>query len=257
MSPSRIAAIIRHELRIVRTDPLPVFVLVAFPVLAMVFLRPAFKLAIVADGYPNANGSEQVVPGQAVVNGFFIVSMTSFAFFAEYGWNTWERLRASAATSAEIIVGKALPRLVMSITGFVVVFAIGILFLDLDSRGPLLALFPLVVAIAICLVMLGVASTALCRTVQQANAFAMVGLVLFGAIGGALVPINVLPDWARAVAPVTPTYWAMRGFHSVILDGEGTAALLFPIGMLLGMSALFAVIALTRFRFDDAKSAWA
>ena len=91
--------------------------------------------------------------------------------------------------------------------------------------------------------MLGVASTALCRTVQQANAFAMVGLVLFGAIGGALVPINVLPDWARAVAPVTPTYWAMRGFRSVILDGQGTAALLFPIGILLGMSALFAVIA--------------
>jgi ABC-2 type transport system permease protein len=236
---------------------MPVAVLIAFPVLAMVFLKPAFKLAIVADGYPDANGSEQVVPGQAVVNGFFIVSMTSFAFFAEYGWNTWDRLRASAASSAEIIVGKALPRLVMSITGFVVVFAIGVLFLDLDSRGPLLALLPLVVAIAVCLVMLGVASTAVCRTVQQANAFAMVGLILFGAIGGALVPINVLPDWARTIAPVTPTYWAMRGFRSVILAGDAFGALLLPIGVLLGMSALFAAIALARFRFDDTKTSWA
>ena len=45
------------------------------------------------------------------MNGFYIVGMTSFAFFAEYGWHTWDRLRASRATSAEIIVGKALPLL--------------------------------------------------------------------------------------------------------------------------------------------------
>jgi ABC-2 type transport system permease protein len=257
MSPRRVGAIIRHELRLLRTDPFPVVVLIAFPVLAMVFLKPAFKLAVVADGYPDANGSEQVVPGQAVLNAFFIVSMTSFAFFSEYGWNTWERLRASAATSAEIIAAKALPRLVMSVAGFVVVFAFGIAFLDLDSRGPLAALVPLIVAIAVCLVMLGVVTTALCRTIAQANAFAMVGLVLFGAIGGALVPINVLPAWARAISPVTPTYWGMRGFRSVILAGEGVSALWLPIGVLLGMSALFGLVAAAKFRFDDAKTSWA
>jgi ABC-2 type transport system permease protein len=257
MSPRRVAAIIRHELRLVARDPFPIVVLIAFPVLAMTFLKPAFKLAVVADGYPDANGSEQVVPGQAVLNAFFIVSMTSFAFFSEYGWNTWERLRASAATSAEIVVAKAVPRFVMSIAGFVVVFAVGIVFLDLESNGPLVALVPVVLALAICLVMLGVVATALSRTIAQANAFAMVGLVLFGAIGGALVPINVLPDWARAIAPVTPTYWAMRGFRSVILAGDGVAAVLFPVAVLLGMAALFALVALARFRFDDAKTSWA
>jgi ABC-2 type transport system permease protein len=257
VSPRRIAAIIRQELRIVRGDPLPVVVLIAFPVLAMVFLKPAFKLAVVADGYPDANGAEQVVPGQAVLNAFFIVSMTSFAFFSEYGWNTWERLRASAATSAEIVAAKAVPRFVMSVAGFVVVFAFGLVFLDLESRGPLLALVPLVGALALCLVMLGVAATALCRTVQQANAFAIVGLMLFGAVGGALVPINVLPGWAREVSPVTPTYWAMRGFRSVILAGDGLSEVLLPVAVLLAMSALFAGVALVRFRFDDTKASWA
>jgi ABC-2 type transport system permease protein len=238
-------------------DPFPIVVLVAFPVLAMTFLKPAFELAVVADGHPGANGSEHVVPGQAVVNAFFVVSMTSFAFFSEYGWNTWERLRASAATSAEIVAAKALPRFVVSIAGFVVVFAAGIVLLDLESDGPLVALLPLVVALACCLVMLGVAATALSRTVAQANAFAFVGLVLFGAIGGALVPFSVLPDWARAIAPVTPTYWAMRGFRSVILAGDGVTAVLFPVAALLGMAGLFGLVALARFRFDDAKTSWA
>ena len=222
MSPKRTVAIVRHELRLMVRDPLPLLILVVFPLIMMSFLKPAFRLALVANGYPHANGAEQVVPGQAVLNGFYIVGMTSFAFFSEYGWNTWERLRASQASSAEIIAGKAVPRVAASVVQFAVVFAIGIPLLQLHVHGPVVALVPLVLAFALCLVMLGVLVTALCHTLQQANAVAFGGLVLFGAIGGALVPISVLPHWARIVAPGTPTYWAMRGFRSVILDRKWT-----------------------------------
>jgi ABC-2 type transport system permease protein len=253
MSRRRTSAIVGHELRLLAGDPFPIMVLVVFPLILMAFLKPTFALALGAHGYPGANGAEQVVPGQAVVNGFYIVGMTSFAFFAEYGWNTWDRLRASAATSPEVVLGKALPLLVVSVTQFVLIFAIAVPLFHLHSRGPLVALVPLVGAFAICLVMLGVMITAVCRTIQQVNAFAFGGLVLFGALGGALVPIEVLPHWARAVAPATPTYWVMRGFRSVILDGHGVAATVLPCCVLLGMSAGLGAVALSRFRFADAK----
>ena len=194
MSRRRIGAIVAHQLRLLRRDPVPVMVLVVFPLILMAFLKPTFALALAAHGHPRTNGAEQVVPGEAVVNGFYIVGMTSFAFFAEHGWNTWDRLRASNATSAEIILGKALPLLAVSVTQFLVIFAIGVPLFDLHSRGPLLALVPLVSAFATCLVMIGVAVTAACRTLQQANAFAFGGIVLFGALGGALVPIDTLPQ---------------------------------------------------------------
>jgi ABC-2 type transport system permease protein len=106
------------------------------------------------------------------------------------------------------------------------------------------------------LVLLGVAVTAFCRTAQQAGSFAMAGMVLFGAIGGALVPISVLPDWARAIAPAVPTYWVMRGFRSVILDGRGLGAVIAPVAVLGAMTVLFAVVALRRLRFDETKVAW-
>jgi ABC-2 type transport system permease protein len=82
-------------------------------------------------------------------------------------------------------------------------------------------------------------------------------MVLFGAIGGALVPLNVLPGWARTIAPVTPTYWAMRGFRSVILDAQGLNGVAMPIAVLLAMTLLFAVVALRRLRFDETKIGWA
>ena len=256
ISLRRLGVILAHELRLARRDPLPLMVLIVFPVISMAFLKPAFRPALVQNGHPHANGAEQVVPGQATLSAFFIVSLISFGFFSEFGWATWDRLRASPASSLEIVVGKALPRIAMGIAQFVVILGAGILIFDLRIRGNAVAFAPLVVAFAICLVLLGVAVTALCHTAQQANAFAIVGMVLFGAIGGALVPLSVLPGWARAIAPVTPTYWAMRGFRSVILDGQGLGAVTAPIGMLLAMALLFAVVALRRLRFDETKVGW-
>lgn len=252
----RIGVLTAHELRMVRRDPIPVLVLVVFPLILMAFLKPAFKPALVQTGHPHANGAEQVVPGQAVSNAFFIVSLTSFAFFSEWGFATWDRLRASAATSLEIVAGKGLPRVAMSIAQFVVVFAIGAPLFGLHARGPLLALAPLVAVFAVCLVTLGVAVTAVCQTVQQATAFSTIGMVVFGAVGGALVPFKVLPGWAQHVAPLTPTYWAMRGFRSVILNGRSVGGVLLPMGVLGAMGVLFAVVAIARFRFDEPKLGW-
>jgi ABC-2 type transport system permease protein len=253
MSRRRTSAILFHEFRLLTRDPLPIMVLIFFPLLLMAFLKPMFALALTTHGYVGANGAEQVVPGEAVINGFYIVGMTSFAFFVEYGWNTWDRLRASDATSAEIIVGKALPFLAVSASQFLIIFAIGVPLFHLHSRGPLIALVPLIASFAICLVTLGVMITSLCRTIQQVSAFAFGGLVLFGALGGALVPLEVLPGWARAVAPATPTYWVMRGFSSVILDGHSFLAIFLPCLVLAGMSLTFSAISLRRFRFTDAK----
>jgi ABC-2 type transport system permease protein len=253
MSHRRTGAILVHQLRLLSRDPLPIMILVVFPLLLIGFLKPMFALALTTHGFPRANGAEQVVPGEAVINGFYIVGMTSFAFFVEHGWNTWDRLRSSDATSLEIITGKALPFLAISISQFLVIFAIGIPLFHLHSRGPLTALIPLVVAFAICLVSLGIMITSVCHTVQQVSALAFGGLVLFGALGGALVPLEVLPGWAHAVAPATPTYWVMRGFGSVILSGHSLSAIVLPSLVLIGMSLAFAAISLRRFSFTEAK----
>jgi len=256
MSGRRIRVILAHELRLARRDPLSVMVLVGFPIITMAFLKPAFRAALEQNGYPHANGAEQVVPGQAVVGAFFIVSLMTFAFFSEFGWMTWDRLRASPATSFEIVLGKAIPRVVMVVAQLFLILGTGVVLFDLNIRGRVFALIPLVLAFSITLVLLGVAVTAVCRTAQQAGSFAYVGMVLFGAIGGALVPFGVLPQWARTIAPATPTYWAMRGFESVILDGGGLGAMAKPVVALSAMSALFAIVALRRLRFDETKTAW-
>jgi len=81
--------------------------------------------------------------------------------------------------------------------------------------------------------------------------------VLIGAIGGALVPISFLSAWARAIAPATPTYWAMRGFRSVILTTSGPNSVVLPAAILSAMSLGFSVISVAKFGLDDTKRSWA
>jgi ABC-2 type transport system permease protein len=253
ISLRRVRTILAHELRLAARDPVTIMVLVVFPIITMAFVKPAFRAALQQSGYPHANGAEQVVPGQAVMSAFFIVSVTTFAFFSEHAYRTWDRLRSSPASSIEIVVGKAMPRIAMVVAQLVIVLGAGVLLFGLHFSGDAVALAPLIFSFAVTLVLLGVAITALAHSAQQASAVAFAGMVLFGAIGGALVPLSVLPHWAKPFAPVTPTYWAMRGFNSVILDGRGWGAMVAPVAALAVMSVVFTAVALRKLRFDATK----
>ena len=253
MSHRRLGTILAHEFRLIRRDPLPMMILLAFPIITIAFIKPAFRAALQQTGYPHASGAEQVVPGQAVMNAFFVVSLTTFAFFSEYAYKTWDRVRASAATSPEIVAGKAIPRVAMVVAQLCLLVVVGVVLFGLHIAGNAFALLPLILMFSVTLVLLGVAVTAVCHSAEQANVFSYSGIVLFGAIGGAMVPLSVLPGWAKTIAPITPTYWAMRGFRSVILDGQGMAAMLAPLAAFTVMSVVFAAVALRKLRFDAEK----
>jgi ABC-2 type transport system permease protein len=121
--------------------------------------------------------------------------------------------------------------------------------------GLLAALFVAMVsvALAVCLVSVGVLLAAVLKTQQQLNAISNLGSMVLAGVSGALVPLSILPGWARTVAPIAPQYWAMRGFRATILDGQGLGAVALPVGVLLGLAVVAAVLALRKFRFDEPK----
>jgi ABC-2 type transport system permease protein len=252
MSPSRSAALARHELRVMLGDKESLVVLTLMPLVMMAFFKPLARLALAPEN-PNANGSEFTVPGMTTMFAFFLVGYIGFAFFAEHQWNTWERLRASPASNAEILAGKVFPAVVLCLVQQVLLFGAGYVLFGMRVQGSVLGLALVSLALTLCLVSVGVLMAAVLRTQQQLNAMSNLGAMILAGISGALVPLDVLPGWARTVAPVAPQYWAMRGFRSTILDGGGIASVLLPVGVLFGFGVVAIAIALMRFRFDDTK----
>jgi ABC-2 type transport system permease protein len=253
----RTSAVASHELRLLRRDVAPFVILIVMPLIVTAFTLPAFKYALDASGYPGANGSEQATPGMLVLFSWFLVDVVGFTFFREHGWNTWTRLQASPARTSEVIAGKILPPLLLGCAQWLILFSLGSLLFDLHIRGSLFALVCVACSLSICVVALGVLLMTLCRTVMQLNALTNIGAFILAGLAGALTPFATLPSWVRAIAPYTPGYWAMRGFRSIILDGQGLGGAVFPCAVLCAFAAVFAVLASLRYRSSERKLSWA
>lgn len=254
MSPRVCWAIFRHEMRVQMTDPSTVIFVVMMPLLMVALTKNLFASALQAQGYPGANGAEFGVPGMAVAFAAFGVGYSGFSFFRDHGWGTWDRLRASAASSTDIMIGKVVPSVLVSIAQLALLFGLGGPLFGLHIRGSWLALALMIVVLALALSAFGLLVTALARTTNQLNAIGSVGGTALALLGGAWVPVETMPGWAQAVAPALPTYWAMGGFRDVILDGAGISGTIGPILAIAGFGMLFTALAAWRFRFEESKA---
>lgn len=258
MSLSRSWAVARHDLRVLRSDPVFLVVMTIMPLIVMAFIKPAFGSSGAPFGAGGGvdSGAEHAVPGVTVMFAFFLVGNVGFGVFREHGWNTWERLRASRASPAEVMAGKVVVPLLTLALQLTVLIGLGGILFGLRVRGSLLAMAAVAAAFAVCLVCLGLLLLAAARSIMQLNAVSNLGTMLFAGLGGAIAPISALPGWARAIAPSTPSYWAMRGFRSVIAGG-GLGDIALPVGVLALFATAFAVLAGLRFRFDEVKVSFA
>lgn len=255
---TRIWALALHDLRILRRDPAFLIIFTVMPLAFMAFNKESFAAALSVEFIGRGfNGAEQIVPGATVLFSGFLVGNLGFSIFREHGWGTWERLRASQLSTPELLLAKSVTPILALAIQLGVLLGFGSLLFGLRLNGSLLAFVVVAAALAVMEVTLGFMLLSLCRSVVQLNALTNAGAMLLGGLGGAITPVEFLPGWAQAVAPATPAYWAMRGFRSVLFDGEGLASVALPVGVLLGFSVVFVTVAARRFRIEDTKVSWA
>ncbi len=256
MSLRASGAIAHHELRVLRSDPSTVLFVLVMPLVLAALMQRLFKGVLVAQGVVGATGAEFAVPGMAVSFATFGAGYAGFAFFRDHGWGTWERLRASPASSVDILAGKVAPSVALSVVQMLALFVLAVPLFGLHISGSWAALIVVVLALALCLNAFGVAVTAVSKTSQQLNAIATAGGLVLATLGGAFVPPAAMPGWAQAVAPALPTYWAMRALREVVLERGGLVDVALPVVVLLGFTTLFAALAAARFRFEETKVYW-
>lgn len=251
-------ALAKLQLRIIRNDPWFLVIMFGMALVVMPLFKRTMELSLVDSGFAGATGAEQVVPGQAILFGFFVGGSVGFALFREHGWQTWDRLRASAASSRSLLAGFAMPWTLIHVLYQTAVFLAGGLALGLRfNGGSPIAWLLVVIGYAACVVSLVLLAASTFRTANQVSAFQNVGAMAFGGLGGALVPLEQLPGWAQAIAPATPAYWAMEGHRSVFLEQGGVVDVIVPVAVLLGTAAAIGVMASMRFRADETKEFFA
>lgn len=253
MSLRRSWAIVRHQMKALLDDPGSLVFLLFMPLLMMAVMRPLFGLSLEAEGFMGANGAEQAVPGMAAMFATFTGVFAGFTFFREHGWHTWDRLRASRATTLDIMIGKLTPTFIIAVVQMLALFWLGTVLFGLRINGSIVALAAIVIVYAVSTMAFGMAITSLSRTSLQLNTFGNLFSMVFAGMGGALVPLAVLPETVQSAAQFVPTYWAMEGFLAVILEGAEWSGVLGPILALVAFVAVFGAVAAVKFRFEESK----
>ena len=136
------------------------------------------------------------------------------------------------------------------------IFLVGALLMPLLGLDGLtlgkdpLAVFLLVVVMALCAAGLGVLIAAFARTEAQIGGGAAVLLWVMGALGGAFFPTFLLKGFLGQAGKIVPHYWAGKVLFGVLARGQTLPDITTELAVLLGFTLLFWLVGVWRFEFD-------
>lgn len=197
-----------------------------------------------------ASGFEQSSPGQLVTWTLITMLGASEVFVNERLGGTLRRLLGTPTQKATILLGKITARLGMGLFQMTLLIGFGALALGVNWGRSWGALALVAAAFALASVALGTLMGALVRSRSQASGLTTMFSMLLAALGGAWWPLEVTPPVYQEVVKALPTTWAMIGFNDVILRGQGIAAVLPVVGILITFALVFFALGIGRLRFQ-------
>lgn len=236
----RVGALTRHNLLLRRRDPANLITYIIIPVILIALFKPVLTRLM------PAGGTAQDVTGMLVLSSTLALQIAGMSLLSERTWRTWETLRATPATAAELLIGKAVPVLAVLLLQQAVVIGYGVAVAGLSLAGPPFLLMLALLVWSTTLLAAGSLLATLVRSHSQLAVLTDIGAIVLSTLAGALLPLSLMPSIAQHVAPASPGYWAIKMFKAA-LRGD-TAATLGPAAILGAIAAAAGLAACLRLR---------
>jgi len=187
-----------------------------------------------------------MAPSMAILFLMFTTTAGARTILAERDGGTLPRMLVSPSTTAEVLGGKVLGVFLNGVLQLGVLAVGSRLLLGLSWGHPL-GVVLLILALVFAATGWGILLAAYSRTPSQVNNVGTALALVFGIGSGNFMPRMLLPEWLKTASLVTPNFWGLEGFTS-LLDGAGWQAVLQPAAVLFGMGVVLFVVALFAFR---------
>jgi ABC-2 type transport system permease protein len=198
---------------------------------------------------PEAKSTFFFVPGLMAVLMLMISAMlTSLSMSRERETGSIELLFISPLRAGEIVVGKAVPYILISLIAGGLILLFARFWFQIPIRGSMLVLFCFALIYIVCGLSLGI----LISTVASSQRVAMIAALLVTMLpsfllSGFIFPLDSLPPLLRAVSAFVPATYFLRIIRGVILKGAGLQHFLFEGGMLILLSGVLLIAAARKF----------
>jgi ABC-2 type transport system permease protein len=237
-------------------DPGPFYVLPMLPALLMTVVFIAlFERIATLDRFGDTGYAEFLLPGVVVLVALLGAGATSASLAADLRGGFFHRLRLLPAPVASQLLGRLLFEAVRLLPGAAVVLAVGLAFGGRAHNG-LAGMLVVVLLVAL----LGVAFTGVfyavaIRTRDPQTPFTLQPLGLpLSFLSSALVPLAVMPQWARTLARANPVTVVVDGSRQAMLGPLWSAELGWSVVVLAAWTGLGVLLAWAALRREIGRS---
>jgi len=161
---------------------------------------------------------------------------------------TLEQLRVTPLGRLELMMGKAIPTLLVGLVDCLLMTGVIAAWFDVPMRGSLVVLMLLTVPFILAQIGWGTLISLISHTQQQALLFVFALAMLEVALSGFMVPAGDLPGVMRALSAVSSVQHYLVIVRGVMLRGAGWGALWSPALALSGIALAVTTLAWLRLR---------
>jgi len=195
-----------------------------------------------------------IVPSYTVMFAYFLVLTVGWLFVAERRQGTLKRLRAAPLSRSQILMGKLLPCLLLSLAqGFFLLVAGKLIFGMSWGESPGW-LIPVVITTSLSAMGLALFVASLARTEAQVAIYGtLLVLVLAGISGCLLGDRDLMPENMQRISLITPHAWALTAYRQLLANAgpPNVAIILQACGVLTLFGVAFIVLAWFSMRLEE------
>ncbi|WP_342084193.1 ABC transporter permease [Dyadobacter sp. OTU695] len=171
------------------------------------------------------NSTQHNVPAWTIFAMFFMVVSLGSNIVKERVNGSFLRLKTMPTTFMVVMFSKMAIYVVVAALQVALTFSMGIWILPklglpkLSVPDNIIATIAVIFISSMAAVSYALMIGAFAKTEQQANGFGAISIIIFGAIGGILVPTFVMPGFMQFFSNFSPLHWCLEGFYVLFLKG--------------------------------------
>ncbi len=186
-------------------------------------LTPTISVSPLFEFNPDLRSTVFLLPGLIAMILIVTAAVTvALSFVREKEHGTEEQLRVSSLNSIELIIGKSLPYVFVSVINATIVLIAGSLLFGVAVKGSLILLSLAVIIFVIASTALGIFVSVVSDSQQVAFQLAsLISLLPSLILSGFIFPIESMPKIIQIFTTLTPATFFIKAIRAIILKGVG------------------------------------
>ena len=162
----------------------------------------------------------------------------------------WKRFRAAPLSRGVLLGSRAASAAILAFFVLMVNFGFARLVFGVRVSGSMAGFLGVAAAFALMTAAFGLLIASLGKTPEATRGLTILVTLVMVMLGGAWIPMFLVPAWLQKFTLVMPTRWAIDGLEAMTWRGLGFSSAIAPIAVQLGFAAVFGVLAVARFRWE-------